>query len=197
MKIHKVGGTITVPCEQCKSFQQGTFKLRDVPFKNAPSKVAKGIIAGVCDTCDSVCSIPPQASPTINKALKEPRKSVEVRMPTHLLNILELAAFDIAKNKDFSATIVRYYLNQFATGSKNIETLIGMKSDELFSSNVDNRLTVHGNSAKKNLIKLQGATGEKTSTIIRLIALVVHKELLINKDEQTLTQLKMVFEATD
>lgn len=69
MNILKEGDKKKVACECCGSFQDATFRLKDVPFSDG-SGVAKKVLVGVCDNCDSVAVIPQQSTPAIKKQLQ-------------------------------------------------------------------------------------------------------------------------------
>ena len=76
MSILKVGDKSEGICQDCKSIVSTTFKLRDVPFSDE-SGVARNILAGICDQCERVITIPNQSTPAIKKAfdgIKEGRK---------------------------------------------------------------------------------------------------------------------------
>jgi len=66
MKTLNEGDTKTVACNTCELLQNATFQLRDVPFSDG-SGLAKNILVGVCDTCNSVAVVPHQSTPDIKK----------------------------------------------------------------------------------------------------------------------------------
>ena len=84
MKIIKVGDTQKAACNNCKSFQNVTFKLRDVPFSDG-SGIVKNVLVGVCDSCDSVAVLPHQPTLIVKKQLVIQRKVTESRVPTHTI----------------------------------------------------------------------------------------------------------------
>lgn len=70
MKNSKEGGSHKAVCEKCKSIEKATFKFRDVPFSDN-SGIAKNILVGICDKCDSVISLPHSSSVKIKKLLAD------------------------------------------------------------------------------------------------------------------------------
>ncbi len=66
LKLHLPGGKGKAVCERDGRVST-TFRYRDVPFGDG-SGVAKNILAGVCDRCGAVVSIPPQSTPAIRAA---------------------------------------------------------------------------------------------------------------------------------
>ena len=68
MKILKVGDTEKAACNKCKSFEDVTFKLRDVPFDDG-SGIVKNVLVGICNRCDSVAVLPHQSTPAVKRQL--------------------------------------------------------------------------------------------------------------------------------
>ena len=99
MKILKEGDTKKVACNTCESFQNATFQLRDVPFSDG-SGLVKNVLVGVCDACDSVAVVPHQSTPLIKKQLVKLRKPLEGRVPSHFIDILNLASDQLGANLD-------------------------------------------------------------------------------------------------
>ena len=66
MKILNVGDKGTAACYVCKSFVDTTYSLKDVPFSDN-SGIAKNILVGVCDCCDSVISMPQQSASSVKQ----------------------------------------------------------------------------------------------------------------------------------
>ena len=69
MKILKVGDSKQLVCTNCNSFQEITFKLRDISFSDGRG-IVKNVLAGVCNSCDSVAVLPHQSSPVIKKQME-------------------------------------------------------------------------------------------------------------------------------
>jgi hypothetical protein len=67
MKILKVGDTQRTACNNCESFQDVTFQLRNINYLSDRSEVVRDVIVGVCDACDSVIVLPHQSVSTIKK----------------------------------------------------------------------------------------------------------------------------------
>lgn len=73
-KVFNVGDKSRAVCEACQTVVATTFELCDLPFSDG-SGVANKIMAGVCDQCGTVVSIPAQSTPVIAVALKSRGKS--------------------------------------------------------------------------------------------------------------------------
>ena len=65
----KAGDIDIGPCYTCKTFVTITYKIRDVPLSD-DSGIVRNVLVGVCASCDSVCVLPTQSTPTIREALK-------------------------------------------------------------------------------------------------------------------------------
>lgn len=63
MKIIKEGDTGKAVCNHC-GLTNTTYMLRDIPFSDNRS-IVKGVLTGVCNSCNEVVAIPPQSVPRI------------------------------------------------------------------------------------------------------------------------------------
>lgn len=61
MTTFNVGDKSKAICYQCKKMVTTTFKILDVPFSDGIGK-AYDVLAGVCDCCEQVVSIPSQST---------------------------------------------------------------------------------------------------------------------------------------
>lgn len=104
-------------CEQCAAVATTTYRYRDVPFSDGHGHAA-GILAGVCDTCDTVLSIPAQSTPAIQRARNVANQSIEANLPAPYLDALDLACFiiDPGATTEFRKKLLSFYLHKFATG---------------------------------------------------------------------------------
>ena len=125
MVIYKVGEKSKALCSFCKHVVPTTFRERTVPLSSGKGEVA-GVLAGVCDECDRVVSIPHQSVPRIKEALRTQKYAIEVRLPLHLMDILVNACDKLGVDAalDSQATLVRYYIDVFAS-SKSLSGRLG------------------------------------------------------------------------
>ena len=72
MSPYKPGDKSKAICRVCEEIVSTTFEHRNVPFDEGSSTV-KGILAGVCDQCSAVVSIPAQSTPEIKQAVDHTR----------------------------------------------------------------------------------------------------------------------------
>jgi hypothetical protein len=75
MKFFKVGESQKAACEICKSFQNSTFRIRDVALSDGG--IVQNILVGVCDECDNVNILPHQSTQLIKSHLDIQRKPLE------------------------------------------------------------------------------------------------------------------------
>lgn len=90
MKILFEGDTGKALCEHCQAVVTTRYLRRDVPFSDGQG-LARDILVGVCDGCDTVVAIPPQSTPAIREARKQQLKSIEARLPAVYLDVLDAA----------------------------------------------------------------------------------------------------------
>lgn len=72
MKIWQAGDSSKAICEKCQKVVTTTFNLHDLPFRSGIGTVQQ-IMAGACDECGSVVSIPPQSTPAIQAEVSKIR----------------------------------------------------------------------------------------------------------------------------
>lgn len=124
MKFFSEGDQSKAICASCKGVRATTFAYRDVPFSDG-NGVVKNILAGVCDQCGSVASIPAQSTPAISKSRVKASESVEAVLPAPYFDLLDLACFKIDPEAplDLRKGLLMFYVHRFAVGSFDVERL--------------------------------------------------------------------------
>lgn len=124
MQFFNEGDRSKAFCTQCKTVGSTTFEYRDVPFSDG-SGVVRDILAGVCDACGSVASVPAQSTPAIAKARSKASEAVEAVLPAPYLDMLDLACFTIDPegSLDLRKALLMYYVRRFANGSFDVDRL--------------------------------------------------------------------------
>ncbi|WP_222863965.1 hypothetical protein [Pigmentiphaga aceris] len=122
MKIFQEGDQSRAVCSHCADLVVTTFRRRDVPFSDG-SSVAKNILVGVCDVCDTTVSIPAQSTPAISKTRKEATASIEANLPAIYVDVLDYAVhtIDHRASTDFRRVLLSYFLHQ-AAGDAQLAT---------------------------------------------------------------------------
>lgn len=190
MKILKEGDTKKVACESCGSFQNATFKLRDVPFSDG-SGLVKNVLVGVCNTCDSAAVVPHQSTPAIKKQLDKQRKAVEGRVPSHLIDILNLASDKLGAQTDFVPNLIKYYIHTLSKdAAATMELSILLKSD-LAKGRANKRISLKGRNIAEEveLVKASAQIGS-TTELLKSVVLKINEEILVNKRQDRIRELE-------
>lgn len=110
MKLHYAGEKSQALCDT-DGRVTSTFKYCDVPFSDGSGTAH--ILAGVCDKCGKVVSIPHQSTPAIRAARKSADVSIETKLPALFVDALDLACFRINPNvtPDFRKRLLMYYVH--------------------------------------------------------------------------------------
>lgn len=196
MKILKVGDTKKTACGTCKSFQDVTFQLRDTPF-NDGSGIVKNVLVGVCDACDSVVLLPHQSTPAVKKQLEKQRKSLETRVPAHMIDILNLASDKLGGGAEFVPNIIKYYIHALSNNeicSNNISRYL--KSD-LAKGVAQKRISLKGRHLEEEVILLKEIIKvENTTDLLKIVVLKINDDVLVNEIQKPMVQLKNIMAAT-
>lgn len=123
MKLHMPGDKGKAICESDGRVST-TFRYRDVPFSDG-SGVARKILAGVCDRCGKVVSIPPQSTPSIRAARRNAQVSIEAVLPAVYLDALDLACWriDPEASQEFRKPLLMHYLHGSSLSKSATERL--------------------------------------------------------------------------
>ncbi|KZY36081.1 MULTISPECIES: hypothetical protein [unclassified Oleiphilus] len=195
MKILKEGDVGKVLCHTCESVQNSTFKLRDVPFSDDSGSV-KNILAGVCDACDSVAAIPHQSTPAIKKQLDKQRKSVEGRVPSHLVDVLNLASDSLGASADFIPSLIKYYIHAFYENSIAPKDLLPLLKSDLAKGRANKRISLKGRYVAEEIEVLKArAQIETTTELLKSIVLKIHEEILVKQKASRIKELERLVAA--
>ena len=196
MKILKVGDTTKAACNHCESFQTVTFSLRDVPFSDQ-SGIVKDVLVGICDTCDSVAVLPHQSTPAVKKQLEVQRKSLESRVPAHMIDILNLASDKLGGGTEFANNIVKFYIHALSSNEISPDHLAQYLDTELAKGPSQKRISLKGRHIQEELTLLKGLTKIKSTTdLLKSVVLKINDDLLVNEEARPTNQLKSVLAAT-
>jgi len=195
MKILKVGDTTKVACNSCQSFQNTTFKLRDTPFSDG-SGVVKNVLVGVCNKCDSVVVLPHQSTPAVKNKIEVQRKTLESRVPAHMVDILNLATNELGGGSEFIPSMIKFYIHSLANKDISSNDFSKYLNSELAKGKAQKRISLKGRYVAEELSNLKKITKiQATSDIIKSIILKINDDILVNKKEKTINQLKNIMVA--
>lgn len=195
MKILKVGDTKKAACNSCKSFQDVTFKLRDVPFSDGTGTV-NNVLVGVCDKCDSVAVLPHQSTPAVKKQLEAQRKSLESRVPAHMIDILNLVSDELGGGTEFVPSIMKFYIHALSNNTISPQHISRYLKTDLAEGKAQKRISIKGRHLEEELTLLKEITDiHVTSDLIKSIVLKINDDVLVNKKPRAISQLKNVIAA--
>ncbi|KFX03519.1 hypothetical protein KP22_15705 [Pectobacterium betavasculorum] len=195
MKIFKVGDTQGALCNTCQSYETATFQLKNVPFSDN-SGVVKQVLVGVCDRCGNVAIIPHQSTPMIKKALNVQLKALESRVPTHMIDILNLASCELGGEPDFIPTLMKYYLHTLAADHAAAKDIPRFLQSDLAKGKSEKRLSLKGRHVATDIDVLKTTTNiSSTTDLLKGIVLKIKEDVLVQRDEIHIKQLKSIIAA--
>lgn len=196
MKILKVGDTKKAACNTCESFQDVTFQLRDTPF-NDGSGIVKNVLVGVCDKCDSVIVLPHQSTPAVKKQLEKQRKSLESRVPAHMIDILNLASDKLGGGTEFVPSIMKYYIHALSNNEISSNNISRYLNSDLAKGVAQKRISLKGRHLEEELVLLKELIDiESTTDLLKIVVLKINDDVLVNERPKPMSQLKNIMAAT-
>ncbi len=196
MKIVKVGDSQKAACHQCRRFENVTYKLRDVPFSDGDG-VVKNVLVGVCDCCDSVAVLPHQSTPLVRKQLETQRRSLESRVPAHMVDILNLASVEISGSIDFVPGLIKFYIHSMSTNDISPRGISKYLSSDLAGGKSQKRISIKGRLVAKEFARLKKITKiDSTTDLLKGVVLKINDDVLVNKKAKTIRALKNIVAAT-
>ncbi|MBJ6727177.1 hypothetical protein [Geomesophilobacter sediminis] len=193
MKIVKEGDKSKAVCDTC-GLTSVTYRLRDVPFTDDVG-IVKNILAGVCDQCGHVVSVPRQCTPKI-KAVYEAKKSAEYRLPAHFIDILSLASskIDDEIGDALSKPLLLYYVHKLNNGEIPAKIIKELLSSELASAPSTKRLSLKiTERTERELGDVVQKTGLHSSTeLIKGIILKIYEDIVKPKTPKHMKELKTI-----
>lgn len=195
MRILKVGDKSKAMCEDCCSLVNTTFQLRNIPFSDGRGLV-KNVLAGVCDQCESVVSVPHQSTPAIKRVFEAKRKPVEVRLPSHLIDILNLATNEIGAETDFVPSLLKYYVHALAKDEVSSFKINSYLKEDLALGKSNKRLSLKGRNISEELEELKSKFHIKSTTdVLKGVILKINEDLLIKKSAKPIKHLQGIMAA--
>jgi len=196
MKILKVGDTKKAACNTCESFQDAIFQLRDTSF-NDGSGIVKNVLVGVCDTCDSVIVLPHQSTPAVKKQLEKQRKSLESRVPAHMIDILNLASDKLGGGTEFVPNIMKYYIHALSNNEISSNNISRYLNSDLAKGVAQKRISLKGRHLEEELALLKELIDiESTTDLLKIVVLKINDDVLVNERPKPMGQLKNIMAAT-
>ncbi len=201
MEIFKEGDKSVALCKDCKKKVSTTFAVRTTKIKDGEKFLkVPDVLVSVCDECDTTVGVPQQSFSAIAEVRKKAEKeTLEVRLPRHLLDILNAAIqmLSIEVSSDLRGQLVRIYLAKMQESS--LKKLRGnLKSDLLkgvfkrssrLSIKVNSQLDLH-------VAELRKAAGFKTTELIDSVIVEVKHDILDGMNPSRREEMRLALLAT-
>lgn len=190
MRIVKEGDKGQSICENCRKMVTTTCKLRDIPYGDEKNDIGliRNILVDVCDECDEMVTIPHQSSPQVRDALTAHRKPVELRLPRHLIDILNLSAAKLEAENPSAMTsfLLRYFLHFYFEHKEKRKELKKLLGHELLKdAPASSRLSLKfGKRIYGEMTFLLKDMDFSQSELIKALIIKVHEEILSGKSEE-------------
>ena len=194
MRIVKEGDKRQVICHDCGR-SEATYLLRDVDFSDKCGTV-KNILAAVCDKCHDIVSIPAQSTPKIKLEYDRIKTSVEVRVPAHFLDILNVAIRKINPELDykFNRALILYYIHALNSGHYEQAGLSNFLNDDFAKAKsskiISMKININQLSEINEIMERQNLT--KNTDVIKAVILRINKDIVQNDKPETLIELRNV-----
>jgi hypothetical protein len=192
MKIVKEGDKRQVVCPKC-GLSHATYALRDIDFSDNSGTV-KNVLAGVCDSCNEVVSIPKQSTAKVKAEYNKVKIPVDVRVPAHYLDILTVASqiIEPSLTENFNKPLVLYYLHALSSGRYSAENLGSLLSADIAKAKASKRLSLKLNQNSldeiDSLMKTQGL--KNNTEVFKSLILKINEDIVQPKIPRHLSELK-------
>lgn len=115
MRIWREGEVTQGICPRCEQRRRLRYTRRDLTEEEVQVP-ASSVLVAVCEACDTVALIPEQSMPRIRAAGHRRTKTLNARVPGHLVDILGLLAdIDAPGAPSGAASVLRMLLHAFGT----------------------------------------------------------------------------------
>lgn len=192
MRFVKEGDKRQVICHNCGR-NGATYLLRDVDFSDKSGTV-KNILAAVCDKCHEVVSIPAQSTPKIKAEYNRVKASLEVRLPAHYLDILNVAIQKINPDLDenFNRYLILYYIHALSIGHYKQQGLSKLLATDIAKAKSSKRLSMKLNVNQLNALNTIMITQQlkRNTDVIKAIILKINEDIVQNEQSAQLSELR-------
>ena len=169
VKLWIEGDRSRAACERCKKVVATRFERRTVHLERPRPVDVPHVLVAACAECGEVAAIPPQSSPRLREARREPER-IEVRIPRVLDDAMGLVADKYAVRLEaLEAPIVRHYLRRIGKDRRVASRVKDLLSSPLATGPADARITIRvaPDALGAALAVARGAGLESASDLIR------------------------------
>lgn len=186
MKIWKDGERSRAICPRCERRTGIQFGRRTVEL-SAPAVKAEDVLVGVCLECDGIAVIPRQSTPRLKEAVERPMQVLNVRVPGHLIDIIELLAdrWDLS-SRSRTPSVMRLLLSEFANDPAYARRVRDLVGHELAGGPADHDLSVrvpaHTLLGVDQMMELTGV--QNRSEVVRGVLVAAKDEVLDERNPE-------------
>lgn len=142
MRLRKEGDRSVAVCPNCVKQVTTHFAYRDFPLEE-PAVVVPNVLVGVCDVCGATASVPHQSTPKIREVRRKAEKSLEVRVPEHLLDAVGLIADSLhVPARAMLPLLVRFYLLEVSRDRELVRALVAASRSSVASGRRKGRVSI-------------------------------------------------------
>jgi hypothetical protein len=194
VKLYKVGDRSRAICSFCAQVRSITFRERDVPLSSGKGSV-HDVLAGVCDHCDHVVSIPQQSVPRVKEAVVRSRHAVEARIPRQLHDALGLACHELGFGAESSSVLFRYYLRRVSATKALRSRLSVLAASEEAAGGATARFSAKLNSQMFELFKgLERSAKLNRADVVKGLIIQMKQDVLDEKLDDVRSDLQNVMQ---
>ncbi len=197
MKIFKEGEKSKAICHHCRKLVSTTFKVQDTKIKDGKDLYrVPEVLVGICDDCASVVSVPQQSFAAVAEVRKKAeKKSLNIRVPRHLLDILNVSIIDlgIQISADLRSQLLRFYIASASKDSKSKVWLSNNLESELLrgefkrSSRFSMKITPQ---LEGYFREMQQASGLTKTEMIDSLIVEIKEDILDKKSPEKISEIR-------
>jgi hypothetical protein len=121
---------------------------------------------------------------------------LESRVPAHMVDILNLATDALGAGSEFIPSMIKFYIHSLSNKDISPNGISKYLDSELATGKAQKRISLKGRHVAEELSLLKEITKIQTTTnLIKSIVLKINDDILVNKEEKTIKQLKNIMVA--
>ena len=197
MKLYSDGEKSKAICPTCATLRATTFRERTVPLSSGQGSV-DNVLVGVCDSCDTVVSIPQQSVPRVKETIEKVREPLETRVPRHLLDALALSCDELGFSSRTSLVLFRYYVHTLARNKRKWSAIARLASSPEAAGRSSARFSAKLSAAQRDeFSRLKTSTNLNDSMLVKGVFLQIKHDILDKRDLRTRRAVQEVLAIAD
>ena len=132
----------------------------------------------------------------VKQQLEVQRKAIESRLPAHMIDILNLACYELGGNADFVPNLIKFYIHSLCQQTISTHNLTKYLQSDLATGKAQKRLSLKGRRIADEITQLKRLTKlSSTTDLIKIVVLKINDDLLVHPDNKTISTLKGIVAA--